>query len=227
VHVAAGRAFAVAMVGLTVSAVLLAAFVSPHPGNVLMGFITFYMVATAWLTVRPAPRRGPDVALATLGFGTGAYGVLISFAGFQTPGHAIDGIPAAMTLVFTVIVLLAAFGDLRMLTVGRAEGPSRILRHLWRMGLALWIATLSFFVGQADQFPAELRQTGILVLPVLAVTSTLLFWVARQAWRILWSSRLSQAGGSKSRVSEPVKQVSVHAWNRSWSAGRGAPMPRE
>jgi len=227
VHVAAGRVFVVAMAALTVSAVLLAAFVSPHPGNILMGFITLYLVATAWLTVRPAPQRRADIALAALGFGTGAYGLLISLAGFQTPSRAIEGIPAAMTLAFSVIVLLAASGDLRLLRGGRAEGPGRILRHLWRMGFALWIATLSFFIGQADELPAEVRQTGVLVLPVLAVTVTLLFWVVRQSWRVLRSSRRPLAAGGSRGAGGLSGQGLVHAENRSLVAGRGAPMPRE
>lgn len=226
-HVAAGRVFVVAMVVLTVSAMLIAAFIRPHPGNILMGFITLYMVATAWLTARPTPLRRADVALAALGFGAGAYGILISLAGFQTPGRSIDGIPAAMTLVFSAIVLLAASGDLRLLVVGRAEGPGRILRHLWRMGFALWIATVSFFVGQADQFPAEVRQTGILVLPVLVVTVTLLFWVVRQAWRVLRSSRLPQAARGTPDAGELGGPGYVRAEGRSLEAGRGAPIPRK
>lgn len=199
VHVAAGRVFAVAMAVLTVSAVLIATFLSPNPGNIQMGFMTLYLVATAWLTVRPAQQRLPHVALAALGFSTGAYGLFFSMIGFQAPGRAIGGIPAAMTLAFAFIVLLAAMGDVRLLRVGRAEGPGRILRHLWRMGFALWIATLSFFIGQADEFPAEVRQTGVLVLPVLVVTATLLFWAVRQSWRVV-RSRRSRAVPSASMV---------------------------
>lgn len=200
VHVAAGRVFAVAMTVLTVSAVLIAAFVSVNPGNILAGLMTLYMVATAWLAVRPDPQRLAHVALAALGFGTAAYGLFISMVGFQAPGRAIGGIPAAMTLAFAVVVLLAASGDLRLLRGGLSEGPGRILRHLWRMGFALWIATLSFFFGQADEFPAEVRQTGVLSLPVLAVTATLLFWVVRQSWRVVRSSRRSRAAAVASGV---------------------------
>lgn len=38
---------------------------------------------------------------------------------------------------------------------------------------------MSFFLGQAGEFPAAVRATGVLALPVLAVTLTLLYWLAR------------------------------------------------
>lgn len=198
-HIGAGRVFAVAMAVLTLSAVLIAAFVNPNPGNVQIGSMTLYFVATGWLAVRPEARRAPHVGLMALGAGTVAYGLFVSLAALQSRG-TIGGIPAGMTLAFAVVQLLAVAGDLRLLRRGWPEGVSRLLRHLWRMGFAMWIATVSFFLGQADEMPAELRQSGVLVLPVLAVTATVLFWVAKLAWRRI-------AGAPR--------------------AGRGAPVPRQ
>ena len=45
---------------------------------------------------------------------------------------------------------------------------------------ALWIATSSFFPGQAKVIPEPIRITPVLVLPVLAVLMTMLYWL----WRV-------------------------------------------
>lgn len=193
VHVGAGRVFAVAMAAMTASAVLIAAFVNANPGNILAGSMTFYLVATGWMAVRPDPPRLAHVALAALGAGAGAYGLFIASVAYQAPGRIIAGIPAVVTLVFAIIVLLAVSGDLRLLRRGRLEGHGRLLRHLWRMGFALWIATASFFLGQADEFPPAVRASGVLAVPVLVVTGTFLFWVVRQSWRVVRSPRRSAA----------------------------------
>jgi len=48
------------------------------------------------------------------------------------------------------------------------------------MCFALFIAALSFFIGQAQVFPRPVRIPGLLALPVLAVLVTMLYWV----WRV-------------------------------------------
>jgi hypothetical protein len=48
------------------------------------------------------------------------------------------------------------------------------------MCFALFIAALSFFIGQAHVFPKPIRIPGLLALPVLAVLVTMLYWL----WRI-------------------------------------------
>ncbi|HEU4805696.1 MAG TPA: hypothetical protein VFS91_07810 [Nitrobacter sp.] len=62
----------------------------------------------------------------------------------------------------------------------RPPGPPRIKRHLVRMCLALFIASGSFFLGQQDEFPRELRGQPIFTLLAVAPLITLLFWL----WRL-------------------------------------------
>jgi hypothetical protein len=59
------------------------------------------------------------------------------------------------------------------------HGAARLRRHLWRMCVALFIASGSFFLGQADEFPRALRITPLLALPVLAVLATMIYWLRR------------------------------------------------
>ena len=44
------------------------------------------------------------------------------------------------------------------------------------MGAALWIATSSFFLGQAGVFPEAVRKPALLAVPVLMVLVAVLYW---------------------------------------------------
>lgn len=182
-HRYGGRIFASAMFVMTISAAIVAGLLRPNPGNVLAASVTFYLVATGWLAVRAAPdaARRRYLALAAFGLAVGAYGVGLATVAFQTPRQAIGGIPAVAMAIFASVVLAATVGDLRLVYRSRVNPASRLLRHLWRMGVALWIATASFFFGQADEFPQAIRQTGVLAVPVIAVAVTVLYWAVRQA----------------------------------------------
>ena len=47
------------------------------------------------------------------------------------------------------------------------------------MGFAMWIATASFFLGQAKFFPEPIRKSGLLAIPVLLVLVVMLYWLLR------------------------------------------------
>ena len=82
--------------------------------------------------------------------------------------------------MFGVIGLLGSAGDVRMMRSGVLRGSSRLARHLWRMCFALFIASLSFFIGQAKVIPKPIRMFPLLALPVLTVLVTMFYWL----WRI-------------------------------------------
>ncbi len=81
--------------------------------------------------------------------------------------------------IFGGIALLGALGDLRLLSGTGVSARHRIGRHLWRMGVALWIATASFFLGQANFIPEPLRILPLLALPVLLVLGATIYWLVR------------------------------------------------
>ena len=84
-----------------------------------------------------------------------------------SPDGYIEGIKigAEMYYFFAAFAVLALMGDLEMWWRGGRAGGTRIARHLWRMSFALWIATTSFFEGQAHIFPIEVQQSGVLLVP--------------------------------------------------------------
>jgi len=92
-------------------------------------------------------------------------------------------------IVVGSVAWLAASGDIRMLIRGGASGAQRLVRHLWRMCVALFIATTSFFIGTASDpvlrrtglrarlFPEAIRKTHLPEVPVLIIVILTIFWL--------------------------------------------------
>ena len=82
-------------------------------------------------------------------------------------------------LPFSAIAALAAAGDLRTILGRNRARVARLARHIWRMSLAMFVATASFFLGQQQHLPAQARGTFIPALPVLAVLGLMIVWLIR------------------------------------------------
>jgi len=177
-HARAGNVFVAAMLVMATFASCLA-YMKHQPNNVFGGFLTIYMVATAWATARR--RDGETGILDWVGFLFAVtIGVLSVIHGFQkATGRApFDGSPAFMDFFMGSVILLAGVGDLRMLVRG-ISGRRRIARHLWRMCFGWFIATGSFFLGQQQVFPAWLRGSPALLAPALLPLVLLIYWMIR------------------------------------------------
>jgi len=177
-HGKAGNIFVVAMLCMAAAASTLA-YMKHQPNNVFGGFLTIYMVATAWATARR--RAGETGVLDWVGslFAL-TLGVLSVIHGFQKVTGRVpsDGVPAFMDFFMGSVILLAGVGDLRMLVRG-ISGKRRIARHLWRICFGWFIATGSFFLGQQQVFPAWLRGSPALLVPALLPLGLLIFWMIR------------------------------------------------
>jgi hypothetical protein len=180
-HRKSGLGFAGAMLVLTATAVVLAVFVSPNRVNVIAALLTFYLVGTGLLTVRRdvEQARAALTGFMLLALAGSAYAFGLALEAMGNGNGRVDGIPAAPLLMFGMIGLLGGALDARLLLAGSIQGPHRLARHLWRMGFALWIATMSFFLGQARHFPPAIRKSGLLALPVLLVLAMLVYWLVR------------------------------------------------
>ena len=82
--------------------------------------------------------------------------------------------------LFGGVGLLAGVQDVRVLRAGPPTGSARLRRHLWRMCFALFVAAMSFFLGQADEFPKEFRIYPLLTLPGLIALGSMAWWL----WRL-------------------------------------------
>ncbi len=177
-HRVAGNIFFVSMLTLSTAAVYLA-FMKHEMHNVFGGILTFYLVATAWVT---AKRRNGETSFFDWGalLVVSAVGVVIVTYGFEAAKNPIRGVPAGMFFFLGSVALLSAVGDVRMLVRGGVFfGAQRIVRHLWRMCFGLFVATGSFFLGQQQVFPAFLRKTNVLFIPAILPLILLIFWLIR------------------------------------------------
>lgn len=180
-HRKSGVLFVYAMVAMGLSGALIAALTSVEV-SVIAGLTATYLVVTALTTVRPPTpgSRRIEVGAVVVGLAVGLTGVMLGFSTLASPDGTRDGLPAFPFFILGLPALLGGLSDIRWLRAGGLKGASRLVRHLWRMSYALLIAALSFFLGQADEFPEALRHPALLALPVLAVPVTMLYWL----WRV-------------------------------------------
>jgi uncharacterized membrane protein len=178
-HRAAGTIFFAAML-LTAAVGAATAPFLPQIMSSVVGALTFYLVATAWVTVkRPENRIGRFEVVAMLAAaGAAATGYFLGWQGANSPNGEIEGAPYQAAYAFASIAALAAACDLKVIVTGGVAGRARITRHLWRMSTALLIATLSF-VGQPRAFPEAWRGSPLLFAPILIVLALTAFWLVR------------------------------------------------
>ncbi len=183
-HRKSGRVFVYAMLTMAVAGTTIAAVRNVAPSiNVPAALLTSYLVITALITVRPpvVRRRWLNPALMLVALVVGITSLTFGFEAIASPdGKGRDGMPAFPFFMFGVVGTLAGILDVRMMRSGGHTGASRLARHLWRMSFALFVAALSFFIGQAQVFPKPIRIMPLLALPVLAVLLTMLYWL----WRV-------------------------------------------
>jgi uncharacterized membrane protein len=182
VHRKSGMVFVYAMLTMAVLGAGIAAIRGVAPKtNVPAAVLTAYLVITALITVRPPAgwSRRLDIALMLVALSVGLTDFGFGLAAVTSANAKLHWMLIPFS-IFGTVGLLASVGDLRMIRSGGLRGTSRIARHLWRMCFALFIATASFFLGQAKVFPKPLRIPGLLALPVLAVLVTMLYWL----WRV-------------------------------------------
>jgi len=181
-HRKAGIVFVYVMLATALVGMAIATVRGVAPAiNIPAGSLTAYLVITALVTVRPPFDGSRQLSLVAMlvALAVGVSSLMFGFEALSNGGTR-KGMPAFPFFMFGVIGMLGSAGDVRMLRSGPLRGPPRLARHLWRMCVALFIAALSFFIGQAKVIPKPIRIYPLLALPVLAVLVTMFYWL----WRI-------------------------------------------
>ena len=197
-HRRAGNAFFVSMIVLSVCGVILSIIRTVNMGNIMGGTTAFYMVVTAWATViRPPGRVGRfEIAAAIMGLGVTAAASTFGVLALLDAKGRFYGYPPLMYFIFAGVILLATSLDARMIVRGGLTGTARTTRHLWRMCLAFFMATGSFFFGQPAFVPYVLKETGLYIACGLAPLALMIFWLLRlRVWpsvRKAFAVRLAQ-----------------------------------
>jgi hypothetical protein len=185
VHRWSGRVFVYSMLVMTSTAIVLAALKQPGPGNIVAGAITFYMVATAMLTVRRPRQLAKQIdqlfMLGALALAVGCIGLgLFRRDDLGTSG----GYPPPFYFVIGGAALMLANQDRRMIVAGGLQGAARLKRHLGRMSGAMLVATGSLFLGQPQVFAGgPLESEGLRAVPVVLVVTAMIYWRVRMSRR--------------------------------------------
>lgn len=188
-HRKSGMVFVYAIVVLSLTGAVIATL-RHQPPNIIGGSLAFYMVITAFLTVRPRDERSRwiDVGVLFVGTTVGAAALKIGLDALNSPTGTMNGVPAGMMFLFGAVALLGALGDIRMMRADGLQGAERIARHLWRMCFSLFIASGSFFLGQAKVIPKPIRILPLLAIPAMLPLVLMLYWLARVLFT-KWSRR--------------------------------------
>jgi len=191
-----GTIFAVSMLTMAGAAIFVALLI-PEKSNVLAGLFAFYLVASAWITVKRQEGSIGKLERAAALFACGATLTALMF-GVQalsdprSPLNASAPSPVVF-FVFAAISALAAALDFRVIRRGGLTGAPRIARHAWRMCLGLFIATGSFFLGQQKVMPVWMRGSPILLALGFAPLVLLAFWLIRIRFSSAFKQRVAAA----------------------------------
>ena len=181
-HRKAGIVFVYAMLTMCAGGIIVAVVRGSAPAiNIPAALLTAALVITSLTTVRPASvaTRWLDRGATAVTLAVGVSTLIFGFEAVAGGGRR-NGMPAFPFFMFGVVGVLATAGDFRVMRSGRLAGAARIARHLWRMTFALFVASMSFFIGQAKVIPEPLRIRPLLALPVLMVLLTMFYWL----WRV-------------------------------------------
>jgi hypothetical protein len=179
-HRVAGTVFFLAMLTTAASASILALGIHQN-GNAVGGIFTFYLVATAWATVRRTSEGIGIFDFAGVAVAAAAAAAEVGFGlqAVNSPTGQLDGLPPPPYFLIGMVAALAALSDAKVIFRGGISGAPRIARHLWRMCFALFVAVGSSFAQIQKFLPAFLHGWAPLVVVSLAVLSLMFFWLIR------------------------------------------------
>ena len=176
-HRKSGLVFVCVMLALAVTGLMIAAADGVAPLiNIPTALLTFYLVVTGFTTVQ-APGSRPrwfDVSAMKMAFAIAAMCFVAAAASINKGGA--DAGAAYPLLLFTSLAFGAGIGDRRQLYSGPATGTPRLRRHLWRMCVALFIASMAFYLGRG-RVPAAIASPALSAAGVLLPLAAVAYWM--------------------------------------------------
>lgn len=176
-HAIAGNTFFAAMLTMTGVAMVTAPFLEAAWTNTTAAIFTMYLVGTAWMAVKRRPGEVGRFERWVVAVPTGIILMALTQAVLQAGTPRMAGFTTVFA--FGAICTLAAACDLSMIRRGGLAGPARTARHLWRMCASFFVATGSFFFGQAQVLPEAWRGSLPIAAVGLAPLGFLAFWMVR------------------------------------------------
>jgi len=154
-----------------------------HDVSVFGGIFTFYLVGTAWVTVKRgegSAAGGFEVVALLFALGIAAVEFVFGVEATASANGRFWNYPPGPYFGLAAICTFAALLDLKVVVRGGISGAARIARHLWRMCFAL-AGALASFVGQGLRSVLPLSTPGAKYVLLLALVPLLLmiFWLIR------------------------------------------------
>lgn len=179
-HRLIGQVFTFSMLSMAASAVYLG-FMKAQTLNALVGCLTFYLVTTAWWTVRTRSRQNTLLEFGAFLFALALGAALLSngWDAAHAPSGLKDGEAAPGYFVFGAIALIAAALDGGMLVHGPWVGTHRLVRHLWRMCVPMLIGVISVMPRLYRLYPSIFGNDLVLYAPLGLMVLAIIYWLAR------------------------------------------------
>jgi hypothetical protein len=187
-HRTAGIVFVLSMLIMAAFAAYLGVVVPEQLVNLVIGTFTFYLVATAWMTVwrREGAVGFPEkIALGIIlillaPFAILSFQLATGLEPFIESAIPYKGPVLIAVYSFTSVMAIAAIADAKMVMNGGIAGAPRIARHLWRMCVGLTLAAGSAFTnGLPRLLPGPLHVPPAFFLPQFLPLILLIFWMVR------------------------------------------------
>ena len=179
-HMKAGKTFLTSMVAMCVSGAIMSA-ISGITITLLVSFFTVYLVTTAWRASRRFQQR--------IHWGDVVGGILVTSLSVSffyhgqlaanSPSGTIDNIAIGPTpyFVFGFVSLFCAWRDLSFVLNCQRSLKQALPSHIWRISLAMFIATSSFFTGNPQVFPEWFNQSFVSSLPEQIVLLVMIYYL--------------------------------------------------
>lgn len=180
VHKVVGRSYVIAMLLLGLSGTYIA-IIRDIPLSMLNGLVLCYFVLSSLNIVWQKPKSTNNVDKMLFVF---VAAITTAFAWYiyqttQTLNGKLGGFGAPAYVVFGSVMAMCTFADFRYIKRKGLSGSSRLARHLWRMFFPLLMSTAAFFLGQAKHLPESIQRIDILLMPVVLVTLSSIYWLVR------------------------------------------------
>lgn len=187
-HRIAGTIFFASMLVMASFAIILAIVLPGEIVNLVVGTFVIYLVTTSWLTARRKdgkigyPERIALFVILCLcvPFGIMSFQVSMGLPLLFKSAIPITGPIRIAVFTFTAIFAIASIADVKVVLAGRIVGAARIARHLWRMCVALTLATGSALTnGLPRLLPGPFHVPTAFLLPQFVWVALLIFWMIR------------------------------------------------
>jgi hypothetical protein len=175
-----GTAFVASMMVMAGMGALLSYLLAVNRVNIVVGILTIYFVGTAWLAVRRPEGTVGTIERVALVVPISCATLMLTFGVIASNSpHGFDGYASVLYYAFGTFAALVSFADIRHVRCGGLSGTPRIVRHLWRMCVALFLASGSFFLGQQKVMPVAWHGSPVLTALALAPLVAMIFWLIR------------------------------------------------